>query len=152
MIEVLKRFAGLPHRSQWVRTIDGVDWVNDSKGTNVGATISAISGIGDSMQGKIVLIAGGQGKGADFSDLKMPIADYVRSVVLIGEDADKMEQAIDNVVQVTHAPSLAAAVSLAKNQAKPGDVVLLSPACASFDMFRDFNHRGDEFIATVKAL
>ena len=152
MIEVLKRFAGLPHRSQWVRTIDGVDWVNDSKGTNVGATISAISGIGDSMQGKIVLIAGGQGKGADFSDLKIPIADYVRSVVLIGEDADKMEQAIDNVVQVTHAPSLAAAVSLAKNQANPGDVVLLSPACASVDMFRDFNHRGDEFIATVKAL
>ena len=152
MTEVLKRFSGLPHRSQWVRTINGVDWINDSKGTNVGATMSAISGIGDSMQGKVVLIAGGQGKGADFSDLRQPIQDYVRSVVLIGEDAKQIENAIGNVVQVTHAPSLNAAVNLAKSQSQPGDVVLLSPACASFDMFRDFNHRGDEFIATVNAL
>jgi UDP-N-acetylmuramoylalanine--D-glutamate ligase len=152
MTEVLKRFAGLPHRSQWVRTLQGVEYINDSKGTNVGATISAISGIGGSMQGKIVLIAGGQGKGADFSDLRQPIQDYVRSVILIGEDAKRIENAIENTVQVTHAPSLDAAVNLAKAQSKPGDVVLLSPACASFDMFRDFNHRGDEFIATVNAL
>jgi UDP-N-acetylmuramoylalanine--D-glutamate ligase len=152
MMEVLQRFPGLPHRSQWVRTLDGVDWINDSKGTNVGATMSAISGIGGSMQGKIVLIAGGQGKGADFSDLSLPIKDYVRSVVLIGEDAEKIETAINDVAQVTHAPSLAAAVNIARSQAKPGDVVLLSPACASFDMFRDFNHRGDEFITAVTAL
>jgi len=152
MIEVLERFAGLPHRSQWVRTLDGVDWINDSKGTNVGATTSAISGIGGSMQGKIVLIAGGQGKGADFSELCKPTQDYVRSVVLIGADADKMEKAIASVVQVSHAPTLHAAVQLAKSQALPGDVVLLSPACASLDMFRDFNHRGDDFIAAVNAL
>jgi UDP-N-acetylmuramoylalanine--D-glutamate ligase len=152
MIDVLQRFAGLPHRSQWVRTIGGVDWINDSKGTNIGATMSAISGIGGSMQGKIVLIAGGQGKGADFTELRAPIAEYVRSIVLIGEDADILEQALADVVHVTRAPSLDDAVSAAKLQAKPGDVVLLSPACASLDMFRDFNHRGESFTAAVEAL
>lgn len=152
MIEVLKRFTGLPHRSQWVREIDGVAWINDSKGTNVGATVSAISGIGGSMQGKIVLIAGGQGKGADFSELRSPVLDYVRSVVLIGQDAKLIENALGSGVSVVHAPSLEMAVQLAKKEAKPGDVVLLSPACASFDMFRDFNHRGDDFVAAVNAL
>ena len=152
MIDVLIRFSGLPHRSQWIRSIDGVDWINDSKGTNIGATISAISGIGGSMQGKIVLIAGGQGKGADFTELRAPMADYVRSVVLIGEDADILEEALTDLVQVTRASSLDAAISVAKAQARPGDVVLLSPACASLDMFRDFNHRGDMFAAAVEAL
>ena len=152
MIDVLQRFSGLPHRSQWVRTLDGVDWINDSKGTNIGATISAISGIGGSMQGKIILIAGGQGKGADFSELRTPMTDYVRSLVLIGEDADKMEQALSASVQVLRAPSLDDAVNMARFEAKPGDVVLLSPACASLDMFRDFNHRGDVFTAMVNAL
>jgi len=152
MIAVLERFAGLPHRSQWVRTMDGVEWINDSKGTNVGATMSAISGIGGSMQGKIVLIAGGQGKGADFSELRQPVADYVRSVVLIGQDAGKIEKALADVSDVLYAPTLDIAVQLAQSQALPGDVVLLSPACASMDMFRDFNHRGDDFIAAVNAL
>ncbi len=152
MIDVLRSFTGLPHRSQWVRAIEGVDWVNDSKGTNIGATMSAISGIGGSMQGKIVLIAGGQGKGADFSELRASMTEYVRSVVLIGEDADKLEQAIHDVVNVVRAPSLEEAVCIAKLQAHPGDVVLLSPACASLDMFRDFNHRGDTFTAAVDAL
>ncbi|WP_133128353.1 UDP-N-acetylmuramoyl-L-alanine--D-glutamate ligase [Legionella nagasakiensis] len=152
MIEVLRRFAGLPHRSQWVRTIDGVDWVNDSKGTNVGATISSISGIGDSIDGRIVLIAGGQGKGADFSELRQPVADYVRSVILMGEDALKIEEALAEVVPIHHASSLDGAIQIAKSKAENGDVVLLSPACASFDMFRDFNHRGDDFIAMVNAL
>lgn len=152
MVDVLQRFGGLPHRSQWVRTIDGIDWINDSKGTNIGATMSAISGIGGSMQGKIVLIAGGQGKGADFTELRVPIAEYVRSVVLIGEDADILERAFTDVVQVIRAPSLDEAVIVAKSQAKPGDVVLLSPACASLDMFRDFNHRGDAFTAAVEGL
>ena len=152
MIDVLKNFAGLPHRSQWVRTINGVDWINDSKGTNIGATISAISGIGDSMQGKIVLIAGGQGKGADFTELRASMTDYVRSIVLIGEDADSLEGALSDVVHVIRAPSLDEAVGLAKLQARPGDVVLLSPACASLDMFRDFNHRGESFTAAVDAL
>lgn len=152
IVQVLKTFSGLPHRCQWVRSLDGVEWINDSKGTNVGATISAINGIGGAMQGKIVLIAGGQGKGADFNDLTKPIADFVRSIVLIGEDADKMEAALAHVVPVVRASSLDNAVVLAKTYAKPGDVVLLSPACASLDMFRDFNHRGDVFASSVNGL
>ncbi|CDZ75850.1 UDP-N-acetylmuramoylalanine--D-glutamate ligase [Legionella massiliensis] len=149
MVKVLETFSGLAHRCQWVRSLDGVDWINDSKGTNIGAAISAISGIGGSMQGKIVLIAGGVGKGADFTELRTPVADYVRSVVLIGEDADKIEDAISDVVPVLRAPSLDSAVTLAKSQAMPGDVVLLSPACASFDMFDNFNHRGETFAKLV---
>lgn len=152
IIKVLKEFAGLPHRSQWVRHLEGVDWINDSKGTNIGATIAAISGIGDAMQGKIVLIAGGQGKGADFSELRDVVANYVRTVVLIGEDAEKLDEAFSDVVEVKHASSLESAVNLARAQAKPGDVVLLSPACASLDMFRDFNHRGECFTTVVEAL
>lgn len=152
ILEVLKSFAGLTHRTQWIRTIDGVDWINDSKGTNIGATMSAISGIGGSMQGKIVLIAGGQGKGADFTELRSSIADYVRSMILIGEDADKLETALAGVVNIIRAPSLEEAVVAAKTQAEPGDVVLLSPACASWDMFKDYNHRGEMFVAAVDGL
>jgi UDP-N-acetylmuramoylalanine--D-glutamate ligase len=152
MIQVLTTFSGLSHRCQWIRTIDGVEWINDSKGTNIGATISAINGIGGSMRGKIVLIAGGQGKGADFRELAQPIAEYVRSIVLIGEDADKIEAALADIVPIKRASSLDNAVIVAKSQAKPGDVVLLSPACASLDMFRDFNHRGDVFTSLVNGL
>lgn len=152
IIAVLQSFAGLPHRCQWVLTLDGVDWINDSKGTNIGATLSAISGIGGSMQGKIVLIAGGLGKGADFTELAAPVAEFVRSVVLIGKDAEQIEQALADVVPVIKAPSLERAVELAKEQALPGDVVLLSPACASLDMFRDFNHRGEAFAHLVGKL
>lgn len=104
------------------------------------------------MQGKIVLIAGGQGKGADFAELSQPVADYVRSIVLIGEDADKIEASLSKVVPMIRADSLDNAINLAKRQAKPGDVVLLSPACASLDMFRDFNHRGDQFTSLVNGL
>jgi UDP-N-acetylmuramoylalanine--D-glutamate ligase len=152
MISVLQSFSGLNHRCQWVRTVDKVDWINDSKGTNIGATISAINGIGGSMQGKIVLIAGGQGKGADFYELSQPIGDFVRSIVLIGEDADKIEAALADVVPITRASSLDSAVVIAKKHAKPGDVVLLSPACASLDMFRDYNHRGEVFTSAVRGL
>lgn len=152
MLDVLQEFKGLAHRSQWVRSLEGVEWINDSKGTNIGATISAINGIGGSMQGRIVLIAGGQGKGADFHELTSAVASYVRSIVLIGEDADKIEAALANVVPIVRATTLDNAVDLAKRQAKPGDVVLLSPACASLDMFRDFNHRGEEFARAVNGL
>ncbi|MDI9819212.1 MULTISPECIES: UDP-N-acetylmuramoyl-L-alanine--D-glutamate ligase [unclassified Legionella] len=152
IVKTLQSFSGLPHRCQWIRRLNGVDWIDDSKGTNIGATISAISGIGGSMQGKIVLIAGGQGKGADFEELRLPVGDYVRSVVLIGEDAERIESALSDVVPVLHALSLDGAVALAKEQAKPGDVVLLSPACASFDMFRDFNHRGEVYTQLVGKL
>lgn len=151
-LNVLTQFTGLPHRTQWVRTLDGVDFINDSKGTNIGATCSAISGIGDAIQGKIVLIAGGQGKGADFTTLSAPIAKYVRSMVLIGEDADKMVLALGASVNLCRAKTLEDAIHMARQLATPGDVVMLSPACASLDMFRDFNHRGDVFVATVSAL
>lgn len=152
MTDVLKTFSGLAHRCQWVRTLNDVMWINDSKGTNVGATLSAIMGIGGSMQGKIVLIAGGQGKGADFSSLSDVMAAFVRSVVLIGEDADKLEAALKAHVPIARATSLVDAVALARTKAQSGDVVLLSPACASLDMFRDFNHRGEVFAAAVEAL
>lgn len=152
IIKVLAEFTGLPHRCQWVRTLENVDWINDSKGTNIGATISAIKGIGGSMQGKIVLIAGGQGKGADFRELTQPVADFVRLIVLIGEDADKIESALTGIVPLTRASSLDSAVAVARAHAKPGDVVLLSPACASLDMFRDFNHRGESFASLVSGL
>lgn len=152
ILSVLRSFTGLPHRCQWVRTLDEVSWINDSKGTNIGATISAILGLGGAMKGKIVLIAGGQGKGADFNELRPAVSDYVRSMVLIGTDAHKIDEAVSDLVPVVHANSLEAAVAEARLKAKPGDIVLLSPACASLDMFRDFNHRGDVFAALVRAL
>jgi UDP-N-acetylmuramoylalanine--D-glutamate ligase len=152
IISVLKSFAGLPHRCQWVRSLDGVGWINDSKGTNVGATISAINGIGGALPGKIVLIAGGQGKGADFVDLTQPVSDFVRSLVLIGEDADKIAAALAHILPIERAYSLEEAVIKARSCAEPGDVVLLSPACASLDMFRDFNHRGEVFTLSVNGL
>lgn len=149
---VLQTFSGLPHRCQWVRTLDFVDWINDSKGTNIGATISAITGIGGSTDGKIILIAGGLGKGADFTDLQIPVSDYVRSVVLMGADADIIEHALSGVVPVVRAKTLDDAVTSARSEAKSGDVVLLSPACASQDMFRDFNHRGESYARLVGLL
>lgn len=149
MLKVLESFTGLPHRCQWVRNLAGVDWINDSKGTNIGAAISAISGIGGALSGKIVLIAGGLGKGADFNDLRPPVAQYVRSVVLLGEDADKIAAALGDLLPVLYAKNLEEAVKLAETQAIPGDVVLLSPACSSLDMFRDFNHRGESFANLV---
>jgi UDP-N-acetylmuramoylalanine--D-glutamate ligase len=152
MRKVLRTFRGLDHRCQWVRTLDEVEWINDSKGTNVGATISAIAGIGASMSGKIVLIAGGLGKGADFRELRTSVSDFVRSVVLLGADADKIEQALADVVPITRATTLEEAVLMARTQATAGDVVLLSPACASQDMFRDFNHRGELFTQLVGLL
>ncbi len=152
MSSVLKHFGGLAHRCQWVRTLDGIEWINDSKGTNIGATLSAINGIGSSTPGKIVLLAGGQGKGANFAELIAPIASFVRAVVLIGEDADKIERALQGIVPLTRATSLDEAVMVSRSQANRGDVVLLSPACASLDMFRDFNHRGDVFTSLVLGL
>lgn len=152
MVSTLQSFAGLPHRSQWVRTLDGVDWINDSKGTNIGATLSAITGVGGAITGKIVLIAGGLGKGADFSELRTAAADYVRAMVLIGTDAPKIASALQGVVPVEQTHSLESAVDRARTLAEPGDVVLLSPACASMDMFRDFNHRGEVFTAAVNRL
>lgn len=152
IVFVLEHFKGLPHRCQWVKTVDGVEWINDSKGTNTGAAISAITGIGSSSRGRIVLIAGGLGKGADFSELRSCVKAYVRSVVVIGTDGAKIEAALADLVPVLPASSLEEAVKFARNAAKNGDVVLLSPACASMDMFRDFNHRGECFTELVNQL
>lgn len=150
MLQTLRQFAGLPHRSQWVTEKHQVSWYNDSKGTNVGATLAAIEGL--NVKNKIILIAGGQAKDADFSPLKSAIQARVRSVVLIGEDAVIIERALEQVVPVLYAETMTEAVTMAAEQAQPGDSVLLSPACASFDMFNGFEHRGELFVQAVEAL
>jgi UDP-N-acetylmuramoylalanine--D-glutamate ligase len=140
----LRTFNGLPHRLQLVATRRGVEWYDDSKGTNVGATVAALRGLGR----KAVLILGGEGKGQDFSPLREPVARHASKVLLIGRDAPLIAKA----VQGETCGSLEAAVQRAAEIAKPGEAVLLSPACASFDMFRDYRHRGEVFAAAVKRL
>ncbi len=151
-LQVLKTFKGLPHRCQEVRELDGVKWINDSKGTNVGSTESALTGLGPLLKGKLILIAGGQGKGADFRVLRDSVKAHVGLLVLIGEDAKLLEDALGDITEVVHADSMLDAIQQAKAHAKAGDAVLLSPACASFDWFRDFNHRGEVFTGLVEAL
>ena len=149
VIAALKSFKGLPHRMQLVATVNEVQWFNDSKGTNVGATVSAVSG----MSGSKILIAGGEGKGADFDPLREAvIANNVRLVVLIGRDAGLIETALAGVVKTERANSLPEAVMIANQLAKPGEKVILSPACASFDMFNDYQHRGEVFMEAVRSL
>jgi UDP-N-acetylmuramoylalanine--D-glutamate ligase len=140
----LKTFRGLPHRLQLVATRRGVDWYDDSKGTNVGATVAALRGLGR----KCVLILGGEGKGQDFSPLAPAVAEHAARVLLIGRDAPL----IGKVVPGERCASLEKAVQRAAELAKPGEAVLLSPACASFDMFRDYRHRGEVFAAAVRGL
>lgn len=151
-LNVLRNFAGLPHRCQWLRTLNGVDWYNDSKGTNVGATQAAITSLGAHIKGGLILILGGQGKGADFSPLREPVQQYVKQVILIGEDAPIIEKALKETTKLSFADSMESAVQTAESVAESGDAVLLSPACASFDMFDNFEHRGDVFINAVEAL
>ena len=148
MLNALREFKGLPHRTQWVADINSVSWFNDSKGTNVGATISAIRGFTQ----PVVLIAGGQGKGADFSSLREAVTEKVRAVILFGEDAQLIEAALANTVLLHRVLNLDEAVLKAHAIAQPGDVVLLSPACASFDMFSGFEARGDAFMNAVLRL
>jgi len=149
IIQTLYNFKGLPHRVEWVANIDDVDYFDDSKGTNVGATCAALSGLSQ----KVVLIAGGDGKGQDFSPLKQPVADNARAVVLIGRDAPLIESSLlETGVAMYHAADLPEAVSIAKKLAQAGDAVLLSPACASFDMFKNYVHRAEVFVAAVKRL
>ena len=148
MLATLRRFAGLCHRTQWLAEIDGVRWYNDSKGTNVGATLAAIEGL----DGPLVMIMGGQGKGADFAPLRAALARKGRAVVLMGEAADIIELSLHGVVPVRRAGGMGEAVVQARALARPGDAVLLSPACASFDMFDGFAARGDAFITAVRAL
>lgn len=152
MLRVLRQFLGLPHRCQWVRERVGVRWYNDSKGTNVGATQAAIEGLGAAIDGKLVLIAGGVGKGADFSGMLPCVSRYARHVVLIGEAAKAIASVVDGHVPYTFATSMEEAVSQADKAAQSGDAVLLSPACASFDMFQNYEHRGKVFSEIVTRL
>ncbi len=148
MCEALRRFPGLPHRTEWVAEIDGVAWYNDSKATNVGATLAALDGL----EGQVVLIAGGEGKGADFSTLCQSVAVKARAVVLMGRDASLMARVLEGMAPVEHAEGMEDAVIRAHRWAEPGDSVLLSPACASFDMYDGFEARGRAFVAAVKRL
>jgi len=150
MISALKEFAGLPHRCQWVAESGGVSWYNDSKGTNTGACIAAVNGLAG--KGHIILLAGGQGKGADFSVLREPLSTHAKLAILFGEDAGLLEKALQDAVMTVTVSSLEEAVKLADREAVNGDVVLLSPACASFDMFDNFENRGETFMHCVKEL
>jgi len=147
-LQALRDFPGLPHRSQWVADLNGVRFVDDSKGTNVGATLAAVAG----MPGSLVVIAGGQGKGQDFKPLAQAFRGKVRHVVLLGQDAKQLDSALQGVTTTQFAKDMDEAVTLAANAARPGETVLLSPACASLDMFRDYGHRGDVFAAAVRGL
>lgn len=153
MLEGLRVFRGLPHRTQLVAQVRGIRWYNDSKGTNPGATIAALEGLHPGVgNSRTVLIAGGDAKGADFSALAPVVERTVRAVVLIGRDAPLIEAALHGSAALLRAGDMEQAVALAAQQARPGDRVLLSPACASFDMFRNFEHRGEVFIAAVQGL
>ncbi|GMR18545.1 MAG: UDP-N-acetylmuramoyl-L-alanine--D-glutamate ligase [Gammaproteobacteria bacterium] len=148
MRETVKEFKGLSHRTEIVANYGDILWINDSKATNVGATTSALEGI----ERPVVLIAGGQSKNADFSVLRDAVVNKVHTLVLIGEDARKIASELENNLPLFYANNMEVAVRLANDHARAGDAVLLSPACASFDMFEGFEHRGDVFTHAVKAL
>ncbi|MFN3414754.1 MAG: UDP-N-acetylmuramoyl-L-alanine--D-glutamate ligase [Caldimonas sp.] len=154
MLHGLREYAGEPHRVQHVATVGGVDYVDDSKGTNVGATVAALNGLGaDRMGRRLLVILGGDGKGQDFSPLTEPVRRHVRFVALIGRDAAAIEAVLAGTgVTQARFDSLEAAVRGCAERAESGDVVLMSPACASLDMFRNYGHRAEVFVATVQAL
>ena len=148
MIEAINEFRGLPHRMQLVANTAGVRWYNDSKGTNVGATLAAI----DSAEGCVVLIAGGDAKGADLSPLGSAMREKGRGAVLIGRDAPRLREVLQSIVPLEQAADMQEAVQFAARMAQPGDSVLLSPACASTDMYRDYQERGEHFVKAVRGL
>ena len=151
MLYGLREYRGEPHRVEPIGIVQGVEYFDDSKGTNVGATVAALTGLGADR--RIVLILGGLGKGQDFTPLAAPVARYVRAVVLIGRDAPLIKQALQGEgVPLLEAADMAQAVQLASAQAREGDAVLMSPACASMDMFRDYAHRAQVFVAAVQEL
>lgn len=147
-LPTLRGFKGLEHRSQTVAVVDGVTYINDSKATNLGACVAALEGLGDTRR-HIVLIAGGDAKNADLSPLREPVSKYVRHVVTLGKDAAVVEAAVSDVVPVHRVATLPEAVRICRSLARSGDLVLLSPACASLDMFKNFEARGREFAASV---
>ncbi|MBF8274521.1 MAG: UDP-N-acetylmuramoylalanine--D-glutamate ligase [Magnetococcales bacterium] len=146
--KILEHFPGLPHRMQWVRSVNGVTFYNDSKGTNVGAVVESLA----SFDRPLVLIAGGRAKKTDFSSLTQAASQRLRATVVIGESAKDIEAVLAGVAPVAHAGSMKEAVAKSLELAQPGDVVLLSPACASFDMFKNFEDRGHQFSEAVHAL
>jgi UDP-N-acetylmuramoylalanine--D-glutamate ligase len=149
LVNALRAFKGLPHRVEKVAEVGGVTYYDDSKGTNVGATEAALNGLGK----PAVVILGGDGKGQDFSPLKAAVARHARAAVLIGRDADKIAAALQGCGKpVVRARDMDDAVQQGAARAQPGDAVLLSPACASFDMFRNYAHRAEVFVAAVKNL
>lgn len=152
MLQAARRFRGLAHRTQFVAEIDAVRWYNDSKGTNIGASIAALDGLHGDDESRTVLIAGGDCKGADFAELKPVLPTYVRALVLIGRDAPMIADIIGDVVETVMAADLQDAVEQCRKQARPGDRVLLSPACASFDMFKNYLDRGEQFMRAVRSL
>ena len=148
MLRTLTVFPGLPHRSQLVAECRGVRFIDDSKGTNVGATIAAVNGL----LAPLVVIAGGDGKGQDFAPLADAFSGRVHHAVLIGRDRVQLAEALAGVCEITLVDDMDAAVKCAFSVAKAGDIVLLSPACASFDMFKDYADRGSRFAAAAKGL
>ena len=152
MLATLKEFPGLEHRCMWIDQHQGVDYFNDSKGTNVGAAEAAILGLGPDLSGDIVLMAGGDGKGAEFEFLQKSVNKFVKTLVLYGRDKLKLADALSGCAEIVLADDFEQAFSLAKKHATQGDAILLSPACASFDMFNSFEHRGDTFVELVKNL
>ena len=152
MQDVLRRFPGLPHRCEYVGEIGGVRWYNDSKATNVGAALAALQGLHQEDGGRAVIILGGDCKEGDFSAMRDALANCARGVVLMGRDREMIRPFIPDDCPVADASDLEQAVALAAGMAVPGDHVLLAPACASFDQFRNFAERGDRFRGLVRRM
>jgi len=158
LLHGLREYAGEPHRVEYIATVGGIEVFDDSKGTNVGATVAALVGLGaDKAPAKLVVILGGDGKGQDFGPLAAPVARHARAVALIGRDAGAIADTLNADVGAAAVPrqqhdSLEAAVAWCFEQARAGDAVLLSPACASLDMFRNYGHRAAVFVSAVQAL
>ncbi len=148
MLDTLREFPGLPHRLQWVAEINGARWIDDSKGTNVGATVAALRG----MDGPLIVIAGGDGKGQSFLPLADAFRGKVRHAVLIGKDAPQLVEVLRSVCSTERVGSMEKAVVAAAARARAGDTILLSPACSSLDMFRDYAHRGQVFAEAVRGM
>ncbi|HEU4886987.1 MAG TPA: cyanophycin synthetase, partial [Thermoanaerobaculia bacterium] len=142
-------FAGLPHRMVLVRELDGVNWINDSKGTNVDATLKSLEGFDGS---SVILILGGKDKAGEFERMRDLVAQKARTVLTIGKAADRITEALQGSSEIVPAENMDNAVQWAREHARPGDTVLLSPACASFDQYRNFEHRGEHFEELVRAL
>ena len=149
MCETLRHFSGLDHRCQLVKIINGVAWYNDSKATNVGAAIAAIQGMSHSVKGQLILVAGGDSKGVSLLPLQVPVKKQVSHVILLGKDAELLQNTLQDCAKITRVNTIHEAVSFAKTIARSGDVVLLAPACSSLDQYENYMARGDDFIRAV---